>query len=190
MPKYSVLMDNGDILAYTQWFYSVRHGQYSHERIGRQLAAATRFMWRPSEHQEAEYAEFQNCDWANALTRYSGTGYVAFDNKSDGHLDWQMDVPMDGTYRLAFRYSLPDAPEESLRVSVGDAAGLPLRLSQTASNGWATNTLTLTLRAGPNKIRLSASGDGGFALDYMDLQPMERGQTERISANAGSGPSR
>jgi hypothetical protein len=48
MPKYSVLLQNGDILGYAQWFHDVRAGQYSKARIGRQFDAATRYMWKPS----------------------------------------------------------------------------------------------------------------------------------------------
>lgn len=46
MPKYQVLLRNGDAVGYAQWFYEVRHRQYSRARADRQLAAATRYMWR------------------------------------------------------------------------------------------------------------------------------------------------
>lgn len=185
MPKYSVLMDNGDILAYTQWYYEVRHGQYSHERIGRQLADATRFLWRPSPHQEAEYAGYDHCEWADAFSGYSGTGYVLFDPANPGRVDFQTDVSAAGAYRLSFRYSLPDAPAKALQVAVNDAAlTAPLSFTSTASNAWSTAAITVDLRSGPNTVRLSSAANGGPALDYLDVQPVTVPATDSaVSSN-------
>lgn len=47
MPKYQVLVENGDILGYAQWFYQVRRGQYNKARMGRQLADVNQYFWKP-----------------------------------------------------------------------------------------------------------------------------------------------
>ncbi len=52
MPKYQVLIENGDILGYAQWFYQVRRGQYNHARMGRQLADVNQFLWKSDSRPE------------------------------------------------------------------------------------------------------------------------------------------
>ena len=185
MPKYSVLMENSDMLEYAQWFYEVRHGQYSHDRIGRQLEAATRFMWRPSGHQEAEYADFQNCRWSDAVAGFSGTGFVTFNEKAAGQIDWQTDVPSGGAYRLNFRYSLSGPQDKSLLIHVN---GTPLKstlaFSTTPSNAWATTSVTVDLRPGKNEIQLTTTGNGGPSLDYLDVEPIRLAAGESAPAQS------
>jgi hypothetical protein len=174
MPKYSVLLENGDVLGYAQWFYKKRVGQYKYERVGRQLAAATRYMWRPSPYYEAEYAAFEGCHWTNATPGYSGTGYVVFDKPSAGHIEWEVTVAAEGKYRLLFRYSLHGGAEEPLSLVCGDnPLDVPVIFSPGGSNGWATNTTVVSLPSGSSKIRLSARGNGNPDLDYLHVEPVE-----------------
>jgi Carbohydrate binding module (family 35) len=187
MPKYSVLMDNGDILAYAKWFYDVRHGQYSHDRVGRQLAAATRYMWKPSEHHEAEYGSFQGCDWANAIPGYSGTGYVVFDDRPQSQIEWRIPITAEGTYRLAFRYSLPGGLDKQLQLAVGRTiCSAPLCFSSTDT--WATNAVTLALHPGENIISLTTLGNGGPNLDYLDVEPSKVAESKKSPAEAFINP--
>lgn len=182
MPKYSALMENGDILAYAQWFYEVRHGQYSQGRVGRQLAAATRYMWKPSQHLEAEYASFQHCEWSDIFPGYSGTGYVLFDAKSPGSVDWQTDVSSAGAYRLTFRYLLPDAPGRALQVSVNNVPLVsPVSFAQTPSNMWSIASVIVKLHPGQNIICVLNTANGGPALDYLDVEPIRLVASEQIA---------
>lgn len=174
MPKYSVLIDNGDILAYTRWFYDVREKQYSRSRIARQLATATKYMWKPSEYQQAEYATFKGCEWANEKPGYSGTGYVVFEDKAGSQIEWDADIKTAGTYRLTFRYLLPAQNEESLQLTVKEVQpGTHLSFPPTAQDIWATKTVTVNLPSGHSKIQLATVGDGGPDIDYINIQPIE-----------------
>jgi hypothetical protein len=174
MPKYSVLIDNGDILGYLQWFYDVREKQYSRSRIDKQLASATRYMWRPSEHQEAEYAALTGCAWSNDKSGYSGTGYVVFDDKVDGQIEWEIDVKTAGSFRLNIRYLLPANGDKPLKLALNRV--LPdtdISFSPTDQDTWATKTVTVNLPSGHSKIQLGTLGEGGPDIDYIDIQPIE-----------------
>jgi Carbohydrate binding module (family 35) len=174
MPKYSVLIDNGDILGYLQWFYDVREKQYSRARIDSQLATATRYMWKPSEYAEAEYAAFRDCKWSNEKAGYSGTGYVVFEDKTGSQIEWEANVKTAGTYQLTFRYSLPAQSETSLRLAVeGVGPGTQLSFSPTARDIWAAKMVTVILPSGRSKIQLTAVGGGGPDIDYLNIQPVE-----------------
>jgi hypothetical protein len=175
MPKYSVLIDNGDILGYAQWLYDVRAKQYSPSRIARQLATATQYMWKPSQYQEAEYAAFRGCEWSNEKPGYSGTGYVVFDGKAGSQIEWEADVETAGAYLLTFRYSLPNQSEKSLQLAL-DGVPLGTQISfpaTTAQASWAKKTVNVNLPSGHTKIQLATPGGGGPDIDYLNIQPIE-----------------
>jgi hypothetical protein len=174
MPKYSVLMENGDILGYAQWFYKTRIGQYNHNRVARQLAVATRYMWKPSIFQEAEYAAYQGCNWSNERPGYTGTGYVAFENKPGSYIEWETEIPNEGEYRLGFRYSLSGNADKTLQLTVsGVSQNSSLSFLHSDSGSWATNAVAVKLSAGHVKIRLTDAVSGGPDLDNLDVQPVE-----------------
>jgi hypothetical protein len=171
MPKYSVLLDNGDVLGYAEWFYKKRIGQYNHERVGRQLAAATRYFWQPSVHQEAEYASFKGCHWSDGLRGFSGSGYVVFEEHTQSWIEWEMEAANSGPHQLAFRYCLPAGTAQNLQLRAGDLKA-PMVFQPTSPDAWATNVIAVELPAGHNRIKLSSSGTGGLELDYLDVQGM------------------
>ncbi|HTB82268.1 MAG TPA: DNRLRE domain-containing protein [Candidatus Sulfotelmatobacter sp.] len=174
MPKYSVLIDNGDILGYAQWFYDVREKQYSRSRIDKQLASATRYMWKPSGYQEAEYAALTGCEWSNEKPGYSGTGYVVFDDKVDGRIEWDIDVKTAGSFRLNIRYLLPANDDKPLKLELnGVQLDTNISFSPAPQDDWATKTVTVNLPSGRSKIQLGTLGEGGPDIDYIDIQPIE-----------------
>ncbi len=187
MPKYSALMENGDIIGYAQWFYKKRVGQYNHERVGRQLAAATRFDWKPSPHQEAEYAAFQGCNWSNELPGFSGTGYVVFKDHAESQIEWETPIAFAGRHNLAFRYALAGGKAARFQLAVGGgAATVLLDFTPTNPGLWATNTIALDLPSGTAKIRLTALTPGALALDYLDIQPGALAGEEKSSRRASA----
>lgn len=189
MPKYSVLLENGDAIGYAEWFYKKRVGQYNHERVGRQLAAATRYVWRPSSHQEAEYAAYKGGHWSNEVAGFSGTGYVKFDKNTEGRIEWDVDAEKSGLHQLAFRYCLPSATGETFRLAVGESSSAAM-FEPTPTGKWATNAIGVRLALGHNHIVLSSSGSGGLELDYLDVRPMEPvGETKASTVRLdGGGP--
>jgi DNA-binding transcriptional MerR regulator len=172
MPKYNALLENGDILGYAQWFYKKRVGQYNHERVGRQLAAATRYLWRPSPYCEAEYAAFEGCEWSNKTPGFNGTGYVVFDDRPGSHIEWETKVAVGGKHNLVFRYFLAGANNARLQLSIdGTPQKENVSFSPTGAGIWATRNVAVNLPAGLAKIRLTALGDAALSLDYLDVQP-------------------
>jgi len=174
MPKYSVLIENGDILGYAKWMYDVREKQYSPGRVARQLVTATSYRWQPSEHQEAEYASFRGCEWSNEKPGYSGTGYVVFSGKPGSDIDWEVNMKAAGMYRLSFRYSLPGQTGRPLRLAVeGVPLETPLLFAPTDRDPWAMKSVPVKLPSGGSRIQLSTLENAGPDVDYLDIQPIE-----------------
>ena len=70
MVTYSV-MSNG--------FYDVREKQYSRSRIGKQLASATQYMWKPLPRiRKRNTPRFTDCEWSNEKLRLLGHGICRF----------------------------------------------------------------------------------------------------------------
>jgi hypothetical protein len=184
MPKYSVLMTNGDVLGYAQWFHDVRSGQYSRARIGRQYAAASKYMWQPSPFQEAEYGTFSDCEWANTTPGFSGTGYVIFDSAPDSSLLLPVAVERPGSYQITFRYSLEQPLATPVELRVGTSQPVALSFPPTGPADWATNSATVVLSTGTNSLRVRPIGKTRLALDYCDIKKAPVAQAGSATATA------
>ncbi|HEX8536585.1 MAG TPA: carbohydrate-binding protein, partial [Cystobacter sp.] len=99
-----------------------------------------------------------------------GTGYVDFVGASGDYLEWTVNAPTAGTYRLVFRYSNGGGADRPLELRVDNVAVSTLPFAQTATwTTWTTQSHTLTLGAGTHKVRLTAMGASGGNIDYLQL---------------------
>lgn len=102
-----------------------------------------------------------------------------------GHwLSWQLNVPADGQYRLIVRYCTPLSVTRE--VQVNDAAPTKQVFAGTGGFGgqdddWAHATLRggdgkhliLTLKAGPQTLRMTNLDGRGMNVDYLALVPVK-----------------
>lgn len=127
-------------------------------------AAATRY--------EAENATVTQGVLETTHTGYSGTGYVNGDNVAGSSVEFTVNAPSAGTATLAVRYANGTAADRPADVSVNGAVVSAARsFPATADwNTWATSTLTATVAAGTNKIRLTSTTANGLPnIDYLDV---------------------
>ncbi|MFY0573859.1 carbohydrate-binding protein [Cystobacter fuscus] len=119
---------------------------------------------------QAESAAKFGAVTASALGGYTGTGYVDFVGASGDYVEWTVNAPTAGTYRLVFRYSNGGGADRPLELRVDNVAVSTLPFPQTAAwTTWTTQSHTLTLGAGTHKVRLTATGASGGNIDYLQL---------------------
>ncbi len=118
---------------------------------------------------QAERALLSSARIESANTGYTGTAYVSFAAASGAYIEWTANAPTAGTYTLEFPYALGDVVERSLELRVGTTVvNGSLPFSPTGGwSTWGTRTVTATLAAGANKIRLTTIGGGGPNIDYL-----------------------
>src|SRR2546423_37237 len=122
-------------------------------------AAATRY--------EAETATLSQSAVASNHTGFSGTGFVDYTNVTGGFVEFTVNAPAAGNYGLTFRYANGTAVNRPMDISVGGTVVAPnLAFNQTTNwDTWADQSATVTLAAGTNKVRATAtSANGGPTL--------------------------
>ncbi|HUR02953.1 MAG TPA: CBM35 domain-containing protein, partial [Nonomuraea sp.] len=114
-------------------------------------------------------------------TGFSGTGFVNGDNVVGPYTEWTVNAPSAGTATLAIRYANGTTSARTADVSVnGTVVSAGRSFGTTANwNTWATSTLTATLNAGDNKIRVTSVNAGGNPnLDYLEATVADAPATE------------
>ncbi len=98
---------------------------------------------------------------------FTGTGFVNLDNIVGSYLEFTVNSPAAGTATLHIRYANGTTTNRPMSVN-GTTVDFP---GTGAWTTWATRTLTATVAAGANAIRLtSTTAAGGPNLDCMDVQ--------------------
>lgn len=95
---------------------------------------------------------------------FLGSGFANTDNALGKGIDWSVEVPAAGTYQLNWRYAngTVNRPGEVLVNGVNQAYS-----DMNSTNGWddftSTGTVSVSLKAGYNQLRLAATTSGGLA---------------------------
>ncbi|MFD1540917.1 CBM35 domain-containing protein [Nonomuraea guangzhouensis] len=129
-----------------------------------QAAAATRY--------EAEAATISKGVFEASHTGFSGTGYVNGDNVSGSYLEFSVTAPSAGPATLALRYANGTTANRPATITVnGTAIATGQAFNGTGNwDTWATATLTATLQAGANSVRITATtANGNPNLDFLDV---------------------
>ncbi|MFI6740522.1 CBM35 domain-containing protein [Nonomuraea sp. NPDC050451] len=112
---------------------------------------------------------------------FSGTGFVNSDNAAGPYTEWTVNAPAAGTATLAIRYANGTTTTRTTDVSVnGTVVSAGRAFGPTGAwTTWAASTLTATLAAGDNKIRITSTGSGGNPnLDYLEVTVADAPATE------------
>ncbi|MEV4895201.1 CBM35 domain-containing protein, partial [Nonomuraea sp. NPDC055795] len=118
---------------------------------------------------------------------FSGTGFVNSDNAAGPYTEWTVRAPAAGTATLALRFANGTTSARTSDVAVN---GTPVSAGRSfaptgAWSTWATSTLTATLRAGDNTVRVTSTGAGGNPnLDFLDVTTAGAPATEYQAESA------
>lgn len=119
---------------------------------------------------EAESASRSQARTANDHHGFSGSGFVDYDNVSGGYLQWS--VPgTAGTATLRLRFANASCCNRAMDISVNGAVLRDVRFDPMRTwDDWNTVTVPVTLAAGTNTVRATAtSREGGPNIDYLEI---------------------
>jgi hypothetical protein len=120
---------------------------------------------------EAENASISQGAAESNHQGYSGTGFVNYDNLIGSYVEWQIDAAQVGNTSLTLRYANGTTANRPMDLTVNGV----LVSDEQAFNGtgdwdtWASSSLTVSLNAGANVIRATATtASGGPNVDYLE----------------------
>ena len=119
---------------------------------------------------QAEDAGLNGAIISTAMSGYTGTGYVEYQNPSNDYIHWIVQTKAPGSYELKFRYALASG-DRPLRITINDVNVVSsLSFPSTGSwTTWSTVSTTQNLLTGWNYIRATAIGSSGANIDYLQV---------------------
>ncbi|MFD2706714.1 pectate lyase [Salibacterium lacus] len=124
---------------------------------------------------EAEAAEGEGIVTDTEHKGYTGDGFVDFDpNEPGGYVEWNIDVPSEGDYRLGFRYAHGGSENRHAAVQVdGEERVGKLDFEPTGQfDDYNYAEAAVSLTEGSHTIRLTAAAaQGGANIDHLLVRP-------------------
>lgn len=118
---------------------------------------------------EAETGRIQKASVNNDQDGYKGDGFVAGIGKRNSSVTVTVNVPAAGKYLVAVRYANGgDDADVVLTASGGPGVTMPLAAMDTWAQ-YAEAGAIMELKAGPNEIQLSGTGEGTVNIDQFKL---------------------
>jgi hypothetical protein len=127
----------------------------------------------PGNHFEAEDARLSQAVVARNHTGFTGTGFVDYANVAGSFVEWTVPRTAAGSVTLTIRYANGTTANRPMAVSVNGGTARTVSFPGTGSwNTWRTATVTVSLRAGTNTIRATATvAAGGPNVDWLEVSP-------------------
>ncbi|MEV6964708.1 discoidin domain-containing protein [Hamadaea sp. NPDC051192] len=140
---------------------------------------------------QAEDASLAQAAVATNHTGFTGTGFVDYVNVAGGWIQWTITATSAGPATLTVRYANGTTANRPLDVTVnGAAAATGVAFAPTATwDTWATQTIQVTLVAGSNTVRATATAStGGPNVDRLTVGAAgSPGPTSSPSPTGGTG---
>lgn len=124
---------------------------------------------------EAESAALSRAVVESNHAGYSGTGFVNYDNVTGSHVEYTVSAAQAGPHQLVFRYANGTTTDRPLSVTVDGASATTVSFPATGAwTTWRDVTTTVTLKAGTNKVRATATtANGGPNADRLTVSPAD-----------------
>ena len=123
---------------------------------------------------QAEDATIVGARFLRSKAGYTGRGYVDYQRASGDYIEWSVFAAADGPHNLDFRYANGGGSARPLALTINGAAQAPNSSVSFAPTGswtnWRTTSMPVTLRAGMNRIRLTATGRSGPNIDALAVR--------------------
>jgi glucose/arabinose dehydrogenase/phosphatidylethanolamine-binding protein (PEBP) family uncharacterized protein len=102
---------------------------------------------------------------------FTGTGFVNYDNVVGSYVEYTVNAAQAGSHSLVFRYANGTAVDRPLNVTVDGTQSTAVSFpSTTVWTTWREVTTTVTLKAGANKVRGTATtANGGPNADRLTV---------------------
>jgi hypothetical protein len=125
----------------------------------------------PGNRYEAENATISQGLVESNHVGFSGTGFVNFDNVTGSYVQFAVNAAAAGAVTLRFRNANGTTTNRPLAISVNGGAPVTANFPGTGAwTTWQTVSVPVTLAAGANTIRATATtANGGPNLDYLEI---------------------
>jgi len=126
----------------------------------------------PPARYEAENATISQGVVESNWPGFSGTGFVNYDNLVGSYVQWTVNAASAGPATLRIRHANGSTANRPMDITVdGTLAADDLAFPPTGAwSTWQTVTATVTLNAGANTIRATATtASGGPNVDYLEV---------------------
>ncbi len=113
---------------------------------------------------------------ANQGSGWKDLGFADM-NGAEGGVNWLLDAPAAGTYKLTFVYTQQDGRDMTLTVN-GVVAAASILFNNTGSwnTAWASDvTFDITLKKGLNRVQLATNGASGPNFDSIMVDSLDNG---------------
>ena len=123
-----------------------------------------------TETYEAEEASITNGILETTNTGYSGSGYVNYNNEVGSYVEWKVNAPVSGSYKLILRYSNGTTINRPMSITVnGNTIINSMDFNSTGAwTVWTEEYIVANLNQGQNVIRATGtSSNGGPNVDYL-----------------------
>ncbi|WP_447003231.1 cellulase family glycosylhydrolase [Saccharothrix isguenensis] len=102
---------------------------------------------------------------------YTGSGFVNYDNASGSYVEFTVGAAASGPATLTFRYANGTTANRPLGITVNGGTPVSLAFPGTGAwSTWGTATATVSLAAGTNRVRATATtSTGGPNLDRLTV---------------------
>ncbi|MCO5968325.1 carbohydrate-binding protein [Actinoallomurus soli] len=125
---------------------------------------------KPDATYEAEGATLSGPTVATDHAGYTGSGFADYQHDSGDYVQWDVDVPADGTYTLLFRYANGGTGDRPLAVAVDGGAASAQPFTTTGGwDTWSVQPVVVDLSAGRHTVRATATGANGPNIDNLGV---------------------
>ncbi|OPZ91749.1 MAG: putative esterase YxiM precursor [Firmicutes bacterium ADurb.Bin419] len=121
---------------------------------------------------QAEQSTIANGILETINTGYTGSGYVNYNNEVGSYVEWNINAPTSGSYKLVFRYSNGTTVNRPMSIIVNGSTVKSSMdfLSTTDWTTWSEVYIVANLNQGQNIIRATGiTANGGPNVDYLKI---------------------
>ncbi|MCW2864447.1 MAG: Carbohydrate binding family 6 [Actinoallomurus sp.] len=124
----------------------------------------------PDQTYEAEDATLSGPVVGTDHPGYTGHGFADYQHDAGDYVQWNIDVPSDGTYTLLFRYASGGTTSRPLAVAVDGGTASTQPFATTGDWGaWSAQPVVVTLSAGKHTVRATTTGSNGPNIDNLGV---------------------
>jgi hypothetical protein len=125
---------------------------------------------KPDTTYEAEDAKLSGPVVGTDHSGYTGHGFADYQHDSGDYVEWNVDVPSDGTYTLLFRYANGGTAGRPLAVTVDGGTASTQPFDTTGDwDTWSVQPVVVTLSAGHHTVRAATTGANGPNIDNLGV---------------------
>jgi len=135
---------------------------------------------------QAEQASITNGILETINTGYIGDGYVNYNNEVGSYVEWNVNIPMSGTYKLVFRYSNGTTVNRPMSIIInGNTVQNSMDFIPTTDwTTWNDSSIVVNLNEGSNTIRAtSITTNGGPNVDYIEISKTNESVTPNTTSS-------